>query len=334
MSGFKIDDVKDMGKLLSLLYRIIWLPWRILLYIGTGIQTVFFFNLLFENTDEKYDQTFKILWLMFYWFWCVNFEIQFHILIYKAGDEHVKKPYFPPLEQRYSKEFIEKLKPDLKKLLSYSDKTEDDLQKFLKENGREGQTRYWDKCNDNKPFSMSHWSTWNRCIHRMDHHCPWANNCISLHNNRFFLSFLIWTILSLSQNFILLKYYNDTEAYRAHPYWHSFELWLNSLLTNAVISYLLFMYYINLQGRTFLEILSQGMKGPCPSKYRMNVGWREYYFLNFGTFNIFPSLLFPYFYHSPITGLEYSFLDPKTENEDFIQEHSKMLRKFFKMKEQ
>ena len=36
---------------------------------------------------------------------------------------------------------------------------------------------------------MHHCSFNGKCVTEMDHHCPWVNNCIGLHNFRYFLQF-------------------------------------------------------------------------------------------------------------------------------------------------
>ncbi len=47
------------------------------------------------------------------------------------------------------------------------------------------------KCNVRKPDRAHHCSTCRRCILRMDHHCPWMNNCIGQFNQKQFLLFLL-----------------------------------------------------------------------------------------------------------------------------------------------
>lgn len=58
-----------------------------------------------------------------------------------------------------------------------------------------GGIRYCEKCNLIKPDRCHHCSLCRICILRMDHHCPWVNNCVSFTNHKFFVLFLGYTFL-------------------------------------------------------------------------------------------------------------------------------------------
>ncbi|CEO96206.1 Palmitoyltransferase [Plasmodiophora brassicae] len=49
------------------------------------------------------------------------------------------------------------------------------------------------KCKTVKPRGTHHCSVCARCISKMDHHCPWINNCVAAFNQKYFLLFLCWT---------------------------------------------------------------------------------------------------------------------------------------------
>ena len=48
------------------------------------------------------------------------------------------------------------------------------------------------KCLKNKPLRAHHCSICDRCVLKMDHHCPWINNCLGLRNHCYFLLFLFY----------------------------------------------------------------------------------------------------------------------------------------------
>ncbi|KAL1430328.1 hypothetical protein MTO96_015037 [Rhipicephalus appendiculatus] len=59
----------------------------------------------------------------------------------------------------------------------------------------DGSVSCCDKCLLIKPDRCHHCSTCGRCVLKMDHHCPWFNNCVCFSTYKFFLLTLFYSVL-------------------------------------------------------------------------------------------------------------------------------------------
>ncbi|SCU81009.1 LAFA_0C02256g1_1 [Lachancea sp. 'fantastica'] len=70
--------------------------------------------------------------------------------------------------------------------------------KFLTESSvtlkRNGRYRFCRECMVWKPDRCHHCSACNRCILKMDHHCPWFAACVGFRNQRYFIQFLLYSL--------------------------------------------------------------------------------------------------------------------------------------------
>ncbi|XP_075919509.1 palmitoyltransferase ZDHHC20-B-like [Petromyzon marinus] len=71
-----------------------------------------------------------------------------------------------------------------------------------------GAIRYCERCQLVKPDRCHHCSVCDSCVLKMDHHCPWVNNCVGYSNYKFFLLFLLYAALHcVLVTFTVLRYF-------------------------------------------------------------------------------------------------------------------------------
>ena len=195
---------------------------------------------------------------------------------------------------------------------------------FIRNNNLNHQEMIWKickYCKEIKPLRTHHCSLCDICVIKMDHHCPWINNCVGQNNQRYFLLFLFHSfcytflvaILTLPILLFHKKYsQNDTEVIITKNKVNMREIKYISILGIVSLIVEIFFcgwnWFLAVNGQTTLEFWAS------KTDYKFNEGivnfsfgnWKKNLFYIFGTENIFKILFFPHVKKLPFSGLEFS----------------------------
>ncbi|SNX82467.1 uncharacterized protein MEPE_01173 [Melanopsichium pennsylvanicum] len=123
-----------------------------------------------------------------------------------------------------------------------------------------GETRWCSKCSAPKPDRSHHCSTCNRCILRMDHHCPWlANRCVGLRNHKSFFLFISYTALFCVYSCqetarALLRYVEyENNGFETSPISWAVVLFLSFIFGASLVPFAGYHAYLILRNRTTIE---------------------------------------------------------------------------------
>uniref|UniRef100_A0A674K6Z9 Palmitoyltransferase n=1 Tax=Terrapene triunguis TaxID=2587831 RepID=A0A674K6Z9_9SAUR len=129
-----------------------------------------------------------------------------------------------------------------------------------------------------KPDRCHHCSVCAMCVLKMDHHCPWVNNCVGFSNYKFFLLFLMYSLLycmyiAATVFKYVIKYWTD-ELTNGRSKFHVLFLLFVALMFFLSLMFL-FGYHCWLvsRNRSTLEAFSAPVFQNGPDKNGFNLGF-------------------------------------------------------------
>nr|XP_055063994.1 palmitoyltransferase ZDHHC20-A isoform X2 [Misgurnus anguillicaudatus] len=210
----------------------------------------------------------------------IVFHIFFFIFMWSYWKAIISKPIGP------SKEFC---LPKAEKELYEKEERPETQQEILKRVARDlpvytrtgsGAIRYCDRCQLIKPDRCHHCSTCDKCVLKMDHHCPWVNNCIGFSNYKFFVLFLAYSMLycvyisaTVLQYFI--KFWTNQLPNTQAKFHVLFLFFVAAMFFISVLSLFSYHLWLVAKNRTTIEAFRAPVFRNGPDKNGFTLGFRK-----------------------------------------------------------
>ncbi|XP_049817083.1 palmitoyltransferase ZDHHC15B isoform X2 [Aethina tumida] len=140
-----------------------------------------------------------------------------------------------------------------------------------------GGFRFCEKCRVIKPDRAHHCSVCGVCVLKMDHHCPWINNCVSFTNYKYFVLFLGYALLyclyvSLTSLPYFISFWRG-ELQGVSRFHILFLFFVAIMFGVSLMSLFSYHCYLVSENRTTLEAFHPpNFRGVGPDKYGFHIG--------------------------------------------------------------
>lgn len=150
--------------------------------------------------------------------------------------------------------------------------------------------RYCEKCKCVKPDRAHHCGACQTCVLKMDHHCPWVNNCVGFSNYKFFILFLAYAFLfclyvSCTSFEYFVEFWNEIKEFQSGRFHLLFLFFVSTMFAISVLSLLAYHIYLVARNCTTLE----SFRAPIfhatglPDQNGFNLNMRENFAQVFGS---------------------------------------------------
>lgn len=143
-------------------------------------------------------------------------------------------------------------------------------------------------CRAQQPERACHCPICDCCVLKMDHHCPWINNCVGQLNQRYFLNFLLWLAIACSvvaSTGGWMMSYGESVGDSDRVV---LSLLLSGLIGLCLYGFCIWNWFLCLMNLTAMEVTDFIWRG---KRSRHSRGMAHNMWMVFGTRNIFRAVL-------------------------------------------
>ncbi|XP_047126260.1 palmitoyltransferase ZDHHC20-B isoform X1 [Hydra vulgaris] len=239
--------MKKVNSTLACIYRTLgWFPVVIINAIVVWSYFAYVIILCFDIVSNELERG---LYLVF-------FHLFFVMFMYSYWKSILSSPGFVPSQFFFSKEDLERYEN--------SENPQDVVNEIAKGLpvvtwAVANSARYCGNCYVVKPDRSHHCTMCGRCILKMDHHCPWVNNCIGWGNYKYFILFLFYAILftmyvALSSLKYFIQFWTAHSSKKSNSDLHIlFLFFVSAMFSVSLWSLFGFHLFLLSKNRTTLE---------------------------------------------------------------------------------